>query len=123
MKKLTSKALVLSYAAFLMLAVTGCSQQQKAAATPQDAIQQSTALQTVDEQAKYLISQANNFLNSKQYDDAITLAKHVLAKLDSNSQEAKSLLEKATAEMKKMAEQKIAETKSDLTNKINSLGK
>ena len=82
-----------------------CSQQPKSA-NAQQAIDQSKSMKTVDEQTKYLVSQANLFVNSKDFDQAVQTAKYVLANLDANSQEAKNILEKAAEEMKKMAEQK-----------------
>ncbi len=96
-----------------VLAVSSCSQQPKSASASQ-AIEQSKALQTTDAQAKYLIDQANAFVNSKNFDEAIQTAKYVLANLDANSAEAKSILEKAAAEMKKVALQKAEEVKKSL---------
>ena len=100
----------------------GCSQQQKAA-TSQDAIQQAQAMKTVDEQVKYLVSQANSFINSQKFEESITIAQHILQNLDANSQEAKNIIQQAKAELQKTVEKKMAEVKTDLTNKINSLGK
>ena len=90
-------------AVFLLCAglmVTGCAQQPKAANAEQ-AIEQSKSLPTVEEKAEYLVKQANAFVNSKDFEQAIQTAKHVLVNLDANSAEAKSILEKATEEMKK----------------------
>ncbi len=106
---------------FMITLLQGCSQQK--AASSQDAIQQSQNIKTLDEQVKYLVSQANTFVNSKNFEEGIKISQHILQNLDSNSSEAKTILEKAKAELKKLAEQKVAEVKSDLTNKINSLGK
>jgi hypothetical protein len=118
MKKILSTFLCIGLAA----ALQGCTQQPKAA-TSQDAIQQSQTLKTTDDQVKYLVSQANSFINSQKFEDGIAVAKHILQNLDANSQEAKSLLEKASIELQKSAEKKVNEIKSDLNNKINSLGK
>ena len=117
------KNLLISFFFFslILASLQGCNQQK--AASSQDAIQQSQAIKTVDEQVKYLVSQANTFINSKNFDEAIKISQHILQDLDSNSQEAKTILEQAKAGLKKIAEQKVAEVKSDLTNKINSLGK
>ena len=102
----------------LIAAISGCAQQQPQAATASQAIEQSKTKGSVDEQAKYLISQANAFVNSQKFDEAIKSAKYVLANLDANSQEAKSIVERATAEIKKMAEAKAGELKQ----KLGSLG-
>lgn len=117
------KNLLISFFFFslVLASLQGCNQQK--AASSQDAIQQSQKIKTVDEQVKYLISQANNFVNSKNFEEAVKISQHILQNLDSNSSEAKNILEQAKAELKKLAEQKVAEVKSDLTNKINSLGK
>ena len=96
-----------------LMSVAGCSQQPKAADS-QQAIEQSKSMGTVEAQTKYLIDQANAFVNSKDFDQAIQTAKHVLANLDTNSMEAKSVIEKATEEMKKMAQQKAEELKKSL---------
>lgn len=97
---------------FLLL-VLGCAQQPKAA-NAQQAIEQSKAKGTAEQQAKYLVSQANAFMNSKNFDEAVQTARYVLANLDANSQEAKSIIEKAAAELKKVAEQKAEELKKSL---------
>ena len=115
MKKLT---LILAGIVFVAAAVVGCSQQPKASSAGQ-AIEQSKAMSTTQEQAKYLVSQANAFVNSKNFDEAIQTAKYILANLDTNSAEAKSIIEKATAEVKKIAEQKAEELKKS----IGSFGK
>lgn len=96
----------------------GCAAPKPQAATADQAIEQSKSVGDVQAQAKYLISEANAFVNSQKFDEAIEAAKYVLANLDANSQEAKSILEKATAEIKKLAEQKAAELK----NKLNNIG-
>ena len=102
----------------LIGSVSGCAKQQPQAATADQAIEQSKSQGSVDAQAKYLVSEANAFVNSQKFDEAIATAKYVLANLDANSQEAKSVIEKATAELKAMAEQKAQELK----NKLNNIG-
>jgi len=111
--------LIISGVFFSMLLVnlTGCAQQK--AQDSQAAIEQSKSLKTVEEQVKYLVSQANSFVSSKEFDQAISTGKYILANLDSNSQEAKSIIEKATAEMKKMAQGAV----NDVKNKLGTLGK
>jgi len=95
----------------------GCAPKPQAA-TADQAIEQSKSMGAPQEQAKYLVSQANAFVNSQKFDDAIASAKYVLANLDANSVEAKNIIEKATAEIKAMAEQKAQELK----NKLNNIG-
>jgi hypothetical protein len=119
--KTSNLFLTLAACTFLSV-VSGCSQPPKAA-TAQEAIQQSEAKQTPQEKVDYLVSQANAFVNGKQFEEGIAVAQHILQKLDANSQEAKSILERATEELAKVANQKVAEVKTDITDKINALGK
>lgn len=113
-KRFSLVAAVCLVAAFI---AAGCA--QKKAANSQEAIAQSKELKTVEEQARYLVSQANQFINSKEFDQAIATAQHVLSNLDANSTEAKSIIEKAKDEMKKMA----AATVADMKSKLGSFGK
>ena len=106
------------FAAGLIFAVAGCA-QQKPAASSQEAIQQSKEMKTVDEQVKYLVSQANSFINSQKFDEAVQTARYILSNLDQNSVEAKSILEKATAQMKEAANKAMG----DVKNKLGSFGK
>ncbi|MDD5019986.1 MAG: hypothetical protein PHH75_00295 [Candidatus Omnitrophica bacterium] len=70
----------------------GCA---KKAASSSEAISQAETMQTADQKVDYLVGQANAFLNSKEYDEAIKTAKYVLANLDKDSQEAQGIIEKA----------------------------
>jgi len=101
-----------------VLLSAGCAAPKPKAATADQAIEQSKSVGDVQAQAQYLVGEANAFVNSQKFDEAIVTAKYVLANLDANSQEAKSVLEQATAEIKKMAEQKAGELK----NKLESMG-
>ena len=98
------------------LAVFGCA---KKAANSQEAIATAKGMKTVDEQVNYLVGQANSFVNSKNFDDAISTAKYVLSNLDSNSQAAKDIVTKATEEMKKAAMGAMG----DMQKKMGSFGK
>lgn len=57
--------------AFVACGLTSCA---KKAANSQQAIEQSKSMNTADEQVKYLTAQANAFLNSKEYQEAINTA-------------------------------------------------
>lgn len=98
------------------LMVFGCGQKTQSSG---EAIELSKAKTTVEEQAKYLIQQANSFVSSDNFDEAIKTAKYVLSNLDANSTAAKDIIEKAQAELKKLAEQKM----QDIKGKLGSLGK
>jgi len=80
----------------LTLSLMGCAQQPKSA-NSNDAVQQSKQLKSTEEQVKFLISEANAFINSEKIDEAVKTSQYILSKLDSNSSEAKSILEKAKA--------------------------
>ena len=114
MKKILTLSVALAFV--LGLGLAGCGQKQ--AVNSQDAIQQSKTLKTADEQAKFLVSQANSFISSKQFDQAIDTAKYVLANLDANSQDARAALQKAAEEMKKSAQGAV----EDMKKKIGGLG-
>lgn len=63
--------------------------------TPQQTIDATKTMQTVQEKAGYLIAQAEAFYKSQKFQETITLLQYVLTSLDKNSQSAKNLLEKA----------------------------
>ena len=98
------------------LTIFGCA---KKAANSQEAITTAKEMKTVEAQVNYLVGQANAFVNSKNFDEAINTAKYVLANLDSNSQAAKDIATKATEEMKKAAMGAM----DDMKNKLGSFGK
>ena len=98
------------------LTVFGCA---KRAANSQEAISNAKSMKTVEEQVNYLVGQANGFVNSKSFDEAINTAKYILANLDSNSQAAQGIVTKATEEMKKAAMGAM----DDVTKKLGSFGK
>lgn len=117
-----------AFPVFLVVAVvvvmTGCGQAQKPqAANSAQAIQQTQSMPDVQAKVQYLVKEANAFLSSQKFDDAVNTAKYILSNLDKNSADAKSILEKAQAELKKLAEQKVNEVKGDLQKTIGGLGK
>jgi hypothetical protein len=97
-----------------MLLNAGCT---KKLASVSEAIQNSQALKTVQEQANYLISQAQAFYNSKEFQQAIQAAQYVLSNLDKNSQAAKDLIEKAKAQLQAAAQKAVGDVKSKLLGK------
>ena len=107
---------------FLSFGLLSCAQQPKAA-NSKEAIQQSENLKTVEEKVKYLVKEANSFINSEKFDESIEIAKYILSKLDQESVEAKNILEKAQAELKAFAEKKAEEAKAELKKKMESLGR
>ena len=88
--------------------LTGCAQK---AASSSDAIQHAKALKTPQEQANYLVSQAKAFLSSKEYQEAIKIAQHVLSNIDSNSQAAQDILERAKTQLASAAQGAVKDLK------------
>jgi len=105
----------------LTVMLAGCAQKPESTDSKQ-AISNAQKLQDVQAQAQYLIKEANAFLNSQQFDQAINTAKYVLANLDKNSQEAQSIIEQAQAKLKALAEQKVDEAASSVKNALGGLG-
>ncbi len=95
------------------LVALGCGQRVQSSA---EAIDLAKAKATVEEQAKFLVQQANSFINGDQFDEAIKTARYVLSNLDSNSTAAQDIIAKAEAELKKIAQAKLDEAKSKLGN-------
>ena len=98
------------------LGVIGCA---KKAATSAEAIEQSKAKGSVQAQVDYLVSQANAFINGKNFDEAVKTAQYVLSNLDKDAQGAKDILEKAKAELTKTAQDAV----KGLKDKLGSFGK
>lgn len=92
------------------LAFAGCAQKE---ASSSAAIDKSQAMATVKQKVDYLASQAKAFINSKQYDQAVSVAQYILSNLDSNSQTARSLLEKAKSALAAQAKAKMEEAKKN----------
>jgi len=80
------------------------------------AINTAKAMETVEEKASYLISQTKAFYNSKEFDQAVQIAQYILRHVDRDSKDAKSLLEKAKAALKKAAEAAAADAKKKIGN-------
>jgi hypothetical protein len=98
------------------VSLCGCT---KKAASSTEAIEASKALQSAGQKVDYLINQAKAFYNSKDFQQAIDISQYILAYVDKNSTEAKSLLEKAKADLSAMGQKKLDELKG----KIGSFGK
>lgn len=94
----------------------GCT---KKAASSTAAIEASKALGSAQQKVEYLVAQAKAFYNSKDFQQAIDIAQYILAYIDKNSAEAKSLLDKAKADLAAMGQKKL----DDLKGKIGTFGK
>jgi hypothetical protein len=96
---------------FGMFLSAGCAQKSGSAS---EAIQNLQALKTVQEKVNYMITQAQAFYNSKQYQETINAAQYILNKLDSNSQVAKNMIEKAKTQLQAAAQKTVG----DMSNKL-----
>nr|MBP7088304.1 hypothetical protein [Candidatus Omnitrophota bacterium] len=94
----------------------GCG--PKKAGSSDDAITLAKAMETAEEKADYLITQAKAFYNSKEFQQSIDIAQYILQYVDKNSQDAKNLLEKAKEALKQKAQEAVTDVKS----KIGSFG-
>lgn len=110
MTKMSSVLLVLLVSASLVLAGCGANKE----ASSQQAIEKSQSLATVQQKVNYLMGQTKAFINSKEYDQAISTADYILMNLDSNSRDARALLEKAKADLAAQGTAKLNEMKKQL---------
>ena len=99
--------------------IDGCAQK---ATNSQEAIQHAQTLKTPQEQADYLVGQANAFLASKQYNDAVASAQQVLSKIDPQSKAAKDVLDKAKNQLAAAAKQATGNVQKAAGNMKKSLG-
>lgn len=113
MKKALLLGIVFCLSSVMFLSA-GCT---KKAGSANEAIQNSQSLKTVEEKANYLIEQAEAFYNSKEFQQAIQTAQHVLSNLDKNSQPAKDLIEKAKAQLQATAQKAVGDMGNKLFNK------
>lgn len=116
MKRFVMMLIVIGLAAGIML--TGCG--QKKAGSSQEAIETAEmTLKTYEEKVDYLVKQAQAFYNSKQFQDAVETAQYVVIALQSESEKAKQVLQKAQdalkAEFRKAAD--------ELEKKLGDVGK
>jgi len=88
--------------------LAGCSKQ---AVSSLEAIQHAKTLNTSKQQADYLVSQAQAFVNSQDYQEAITTAQYVLSSVDAHSQAATDLLEQAKTKLAADAQAVVGHTK------------
>jgi hypothetical protein len=131
--------IVMVGAIFLLAGVVlaGCQRQQENSATQQvkipeavkqvvvektttavEAIKQSEAILSIQDKVRYLIGEANNFYDAKQFQPVIDIAQYILGNLDANSSPAQSLLEKAKQGLQAAAQSTV----SDVTQKLNAVG-
>ena len=108
--------ILISAALIAGIGLMGCAQK---AASSSEAIELAKAKETVEQKVNYLVGQANAFVNSKEFDEAIKTAQYILSNLDKDSTAAQGIIEKAKEEMKKAAQAAVDDVKS----KLGSFGK
>lgn len=91
--------------------LAGCSKQ---AASSSEAIQHAKTLKTLKQQADYLMSQAQAFVDSQDYQEAIKTAQYVLLSVDVHSSAATDLLEQAKAKVAADAQAVVGDTKKPI---------
>ncbi len=94
-----------------MLLVSGPLGCSKRTASSSEAIQHAKTLKTPERQADYLVSRAQAFVNSEDYQEAIKTAQYVLLSVDSRSLAAAGLLEQAKAKLAADAQAVLGDTK------------
>ena len=109
MKRLKTVVVVML---LLGIGLVGCGQQK--AGSSSEAINTAKAMQTVEEKANYLVGQAKAFYSSKEFQQAVDVARYVLSYVDKDSQAAKDLLEKAKTALTEAAKAKLDEAKKGL---------
>ena len=103
------------------LAFVGCSKPK--ASSSNEAINTSKSMETSEQKVSYLIGQAKSFYNSKDFQQAVDTAQHILTYLDKESQEAKDLLTKAKEALVAKAKEAVGSATEGVANKISNLGK
>ena len=109
MKKILTGIIVIVIAVCLVIGLALISYHSGKAATIQDAVKKAQAMNTAQKKTDYLIKQAQLFLDSKDFQGAIDLARYVMRNLDSDSRQAGKLVMKAQDAMavqKEMTEKK-----------------
>jgi len=86
----------------------GCTRQ---AASSSEAIEYAKTLRSAEQQSSYLVSQAQVFIDSQDYQEAIQTAQYVLSSVDPRSQSAMDLMGQAKAKLAADAQAVIGGTK------------
>lgn len=124
------------------LMASGCSQEPKPAASTTPESMEAQAQQAVAdgqqmaaeansasanvvnnavEQARILVAQAKEMLDSGKFNEAINLAQQVL-NMDPNNVDAKNILEVAKARLAATVQEKAGDLQDNVMNKVNAFG-
>lgn len=107
---------IAALAVVMSLVALGCGGSAPQAKSSSEAIELSKAKTEVKAQVDYLVSQANQFINSEKFDEAVNVAKYILSDLDQNSDKAKAIMEKAKVELQKAAQGALDDAKKKLND-------
>lgn len=113
MKKALFLGLVICLGCSVLLSA-GCT---KKSASAKEAIQNSQTFKTAQGKVNYLVSQAEVFYNSKEFQQAIEAAQYVLNNLDKKSQAAKNVLEKAKVQLQAVMQKAMSDASKKLRGK------
>ena len=100
----------------MAVALVGCSQPK--AENSGAAIDHAKTLENVEEQAKYLVNQAESFIKSEEYDEGIKVAGYVSSNYEEYKAQAQGLIDEAKAELEKLAKAKAEELKTKMKEKL-----
>ncbi|MDP8252874.1 MAG: hypothetical protein P9X27_00525 [Candidatus Kaelpia aquatica] len=116
MKNSISAALLVCLTFSILIA--GCS-KQCSAASGLEAIDTAKTLGTTQEKISYLATAAKALYESEKFQDVVNISQYILTYLDSDSQIARDLLDKAQAKLAEMVQEGV----SGLSNKLTGFGK
>lgn len=117
MKRLICLAVIGVLASSLLIA--GCSKEGTVASSV-EAINIAKTLASTQEKVSYLTTEAQALYRSEKFQDVVNIAQYILTYLDSNSQTAKDLLDKAKTKLIEVAQKGATDL---IKNKLNSSGK
>ena len=105
-------AVITSLVLLSSIAFVGCGSKKEASS--KDAITKAQAMATVKERVDYLVSQAQVFYNSKDFQSAIDVGQYILSYLDKESQTAKNLIMKAKEALAAEAQKAVDKVKNSI---------
>jgi len=95
---------------------------KKIAESSKEAMATASSLANVQEKKDYLMKQAKTLYDSKKFQDVVDIAQYILKSLDTESSEAKSLLEKAKQALVEKTQAVVGGAVGDIKAKLPGLG-
>ena len=99
------------------LTFVGCSKEE-AVRSSGEAIEVSKSIETPKDKLDYLIKQANYFYKSEDFQQTINITQYILTYLNSDSEEARELLEKSKFEILKKVEEGLDRAYEKFLSKV-----